>query len=165
LEHPSAVVELHREFARAGSDVIEALTYYGHREKLKIIGKEELVEPMNQRALQMAKDVAEEFGGLLVAGNICNTSIWHNGLTEERREEIRQVFRECCQWAKDAGVDYIVGETFDALDEAMIALEVIKSFDCVAVITLAILTKGQTIDGYSPVSSHLGIHSIKFLDK
>lgn len=29
LEHPKAVEELHREFLRAGSDVIEAFTYYG----------------------------------------------------------------------------------------------------------------------------------------
>jgi len=29
LEHPTAVEELHREFLRAGSDVIEAFTYYG----------------------------------------------------------------------------------------------------------------------------------------
>jgi betaine-homocysteine S-methyltransferase len=29
LDHPTAVEELHREFMRAGSDVIEAFTYYG----------------------------------------------------------------------------------------------------------------------------------------
>ena len=40
LEHPEVVSQLHREFIRAGSDVIQAFTYYGHREKLRIIGKE-----------------------------------------------------------------------------------------------------------------------------
>lgn len=38
LEHPEKVYELHREFVRAGSDVVEAFTYYGHREKLRVIG-------------------------------------------------------------------------------------------------------------------------------
>ena len=33
LNEPEAVKQLHREFLRAGSDVIEAFTYYGHREQ------------------------------------------------------------------------------------------------------------------------------------
>ena len=45
LDHPEVVANLHREFVRAGSDVIEAFTYYGHREKLRIVGKEDLLEP------------------------------------------------------------------------------------------------------------------------
>ena len=75
LEHPEKVYELHREFVHAGSDVVEAFTYYGHREKLRVVGKEELLEPLNRNALQIAADVADESGKLL-AGNICNTNIW-----------------------------------------------------------------------------------------
>src|SRR4029077_18709208 len=33
LEHPELVEQLHTEFVRAGSDVVEAFTYYGHRAK------------------------------------------------------------------------------------------------------------------------------------
>ena len=29
LEHPEVVTQLHREFIRAGSDVVQAFTYYG----------------------------------------------------------------------------------------------------------------------------------------
>ena len=50
LEHPEVVTQLHREFIRAGSDVVQAFTYYGHREKLRIIGKEELLEPLQKNA-------------------------------------------------------------------------------------------------------------------
>ena len=32
LDRPEVVRQLHEEFAHAGSDVIEAFTYYGHRE-------------------------------------------------------------------------------------------------------------------------------------
>ena len=35
IEHPEVVTQLHREFIRAGSDVVQAFTYYGHREKLE----------------------------------------------------------------------------------------------------------------------------------
>ncbi|TMH56875.1 MAG: homocysteine S-methyltransferase family protein, partial [Betaproteobacteria bacterium] len=40
LEHPDVVAQLHRDFVHAGSDVVEALTYYAHREKLRVIGRE-----------------------------------------------------------------------------------------------------------------------------
>ena len=45
LDAPEAVRQLHREFVRAGSDVVEAFTYYGHREKLSVIDKEDILEP------------------------------------------------------------------------------------------------------------------------
>ena len=54
----------HREFIRAGSDVVQAFTYYGHREKLRIIGKEHLLEPMQKGALKIAKDADEPTGNL-----------------------------------------------------------------------------------------------------
>src|SRR5437773_6729548 len=70
LDFPDAVRELHREFLRAGSDVMVAFTYYGHREKLRLIGREDDLEPLNRQADRLAK----ELGGddALVAGNICN---------------------------------------------------------------------------------------------
>ena len=43
LEHPEALENLHRDFQHAGSDIVEAFTYNGHREKMKVIDKEELI--------------------------------------------------------------------------------------------------------------------------
>ena len=37
---PRPSSELHREFLRAGADVMVALTYYAHREKLAVVGRE-----------------------------------------------------------------------------------------------------------------------------
>src|SRR5437763_15607488 len=75
LEHPQLVEMLHRDFVHAGSDVVEAFTYYAHREKMKIIGREHDLERINRQALAIAKTVADDTGTLL-AGNICNTSIY-----------------------------------------------------------------------------------------
>ena len=55
LEHPEVVTQLHREFIRAGSDVVQAFTYYGHREKLRLIGKEELLEPLQKKCIENSK--------------------------------------------------------------------------------------------------------------
>src|ERR1700719_2625190 len=67
LEHPEAVTQLHRDFVHAGSDVVEALTYYAHREKLRVIGREKDLEPINRLALQLAKAVADETGALFAS--------------------------------------------------------------------------------------------------
>src|SRR5712671_5955967 len=60
VEHPEVVEQLHRDFVHAGSDVVEAFTYYAHRAKLRIIGREQELEPMNRQALGIAKKVADD---------------------------------------------------------------------------------------------------------
>src|SRR5438477_2967157 len=60
LDHPELVTSLHREFVHAGSDVVEAFTYYAHREKLRLIGKEGVLEELNREALALARGVADE---------------------------------------------------------------------------------------------------------
>src|SRR5450432_1392945 len=135
LEHPEAVTQLHRDFVHAGSDVVEALTYYAHREKLRIIGREQDLEPINRRALDIAKAVAAETGTLF-AGDICNTNVY-DPADPASHKAIRAMFEEQVGWAVDAGVDFIIGETFSYAAEALIALDVIKQAKQTAVITLA----------------------------
>ena len=58
LEHPEVVEQLHMDFVHAGSEVTQALTYYVHREKLRVIGREKDLVPMNRAALRIARSVA-----------------------------------------------------------------------------------------------------------
>src|SRR5881628_1010840 len=58
LERPDLVESLHREFVHAGSDVVEAFTYYAHRAKLRIVGREGDLAKMNRAALRIARKVA-----------------------------------------------------------------------------------------------------------
>ena len=148
LEHPEVVAQLHRDFVHAGSDVVEAFTYYAHREKLRQLGKEELLEQMNRAALQIAKEIARETSTLL-AGNICNTNAYIEGDAESHKF-VRTMFDEQVGWAVDAGVDFIIAETIDFSGEAMIALEAIKKTNLPAVVTLAIHRNGVTLDGMAP---------------
>src|SRR5258708_24586479 len=106
LEHPDLVAELHREFVHAGSDVVEAFTYYAHREKLRVIGREKDLEKINKQALKIATKVAKE-NGSLVAGNICNTSVYVPD-DAKAHKEVRRQFREQIGWADGAKADFIV---------------------------------------------------------
>lgn len=148
LDHPEALAELHREFARAGSDVIEAFTYYGHREKMRVVGREDDLESLNRRALEIAKEVAVENGALL-AGNVCNTNFYDPD-DANSHDEVRAMFEEQVGWAEDADVDMVIGETFPWLGEALIALDVIKESGLPAVITLVIFRHPETFEGIPP---------------
>ena len=135
LEHPELVRQLHREFVHAGSDVVEAFTYYGHREKLRVIDKEELLEPLNRTALQIAAEVADESGTLL-AGNICNTNVWEPE-RPSTQHAARAMFEEQVGWAIEADVDMIIAETFCWTEEALVALKVIQQSGKPSVVTFA----------------------------
>jgi betaine-homocysteine S-methyltransferase len=147
LEHPESVAQLHRDFVHAGSDVVEALTYYAHREKLRVIGREKDLEPINRRALEIARDVARETGALF-AGDICNTNVYDPG-DASTHKAVRGMFEEQVQWAVEAGVDFVIGETFSWGAEALIALDVVKKAGQTAVITLAMHQENVTREKWS----------------
>ena len=148
IDHPEVVERLHRDFVHAGSDVVEAFTYYAHREKLRIIGREGELEGINRRALAMAKKVAEDTGTLF-AGDISNTNIF-DPADRASQKAVRAMFEEQVGWAVDAGVDYIVAETFSYAAEAKLALDVVKSAGMPACVTMAIHRKAVTTDGLAP---------------
>ena len=142
LDFPDALRELHREFLRAGADVMVALTYYAHREKLRDVGREDDLEAMNRQAVRIARAVARE-GGALVAGNVCNT--WaYDPDDPATRQTVRAMYAEQLNWAMDEGVDFVISETNDYLGEALIALEVIQTLGLPAMVTLAPTQPGQT---------------------
>jgi betaine-homocysteine S-methyltransferase len=146
LDFPDAVRELHREFLRAGAEVMVALTYYAHREKLRDVGREGDLEAMNRQAVRIARQVARE-GDALVAGNVCNT--WaYDPEDPATRDTVRAMYAEQLGWAAEEGVDFVISETNDYLGEALIALEVIQDLGLPAMVTMAPTQPHQTRDGY-----------------
>ena len=152
LEYPDALTALHVDFQRAGSDVVEAFTYNGHREKMRVIGKEDLLEPLNRAALQIARSVADQRPGDLMAGNISNSNIW-DPADQMRQGEVRRMFEEMVGWAVEEGADLIIGETFYYAGEALAALEVARASGLPVVLTLAPMALEEMADGVGIVET------------
>jgi len=151
LDFPAAVTELHREFLRAGADVMVALTYYAHREKLRQLGRESQLEAMNRQAVRLARQVAAE-GGALVAGNVCNT--WaYDPRDPATAGVVRAMYTEQLSWSADEGIDFVIAETNDYLGEALIGLEVSQELGLPAMVTLATTGPDKTWDGYGYVEA------------
>ena len=156
LENPEALRNIHKDFQHAGSDIVQAFTYNGHREKMRVIGKEHLLEPLNRAALKIAKDVANDVASdqepNLIAGNISNTNIW-NPDDKKSQKQVLSIFNEMIGWAVDEGVDLIIGETFYYAGEAYAALEEIKKSDLPAVITISPMGENIMRDNVSVVDT------------
>ena len=152
LDHPEVLENLHREFQHAGSDIVEAFTYNGHREKMKVIGKEELLEPLNRSASKIAKKVALDTSKgsqpNLMAGNISNSNIWKED-DKQAQKEVEGMFSEMIEWAVDEGADMLIGETFYYAEEAFKALEVMKKANLPTVLTISPMGENKMRDGYT----------------
>jgi len=152
FEHPEVVEQLHMDFVHAGSDVTQALTYYVHREKLRVIGREKDLVPMNRAALGIAKRVARRTGTLF-AGDLCNTNIY-DPADRKAVKEVERIFDEQVGWAVEAGVDYFVAETLGWVGEALIALKAIRRHSKVpAVVTFAMHQEELTREGLTPAQA------------
>lgn len=147
LKYPDVVQGLHREFVRAGTDVVVACTYYAHRSKLQSIGIENALEQLNVKAVKLAVEAARETGAL-VAGNICNTWEYDPSDPNASEKRVRQIFREQIQWAKAGGADFIIAETFSHYGEALLSLEEIKAAGMPAVVTFSPVAP-TTCDGFT----------------
>ncbi|CAH3139041.1 unnamed protein product [Pocillopora meandrina] len=127
VEHPEAVLQLHREFLRAGADVMQTFTFYASDDKLRNRGNtasEKIgCKRINQAACDLARQVANE-GDALVAGNICQTPSYMSGLG---KEVVQREFQEQIDIFVKNDVDFLIGELFFYVEEAEWALEVMKA--------------------------------------
>jgi betaine-homocysteine S-methyltransferase len=151
IENPDVVRRLHEDFVHAGSDVVEAFTYYAHRQKLKVIGRENILEEMNRQALRIARDVADRHG-CLMAGDICNTNAYEAD-DKKTHATVRAMFEEQIGWAVEEKADFLIAETIDWCGEAEIALDVMKKTGLPAVVTLSVHKDEKMFDGVSVVDA------------
>ncbi|MBI4659678.1 MAG: homocysteine S-methyltransferase family protein [Verrucomicrobia bacterium] len=120
IEHPEALRALHHEFLDAGSIVLQALTFFGTREKLSRAGYGDQMEAINAAAVKIAKEVAGDRA--LVAGSVSRTQLFERQRPPSA-QHARDLFEEQIRLLKDAGVDFLILETFFRLDEMLIALD------------------------------------------
>jgi betaine-homocysteine S-methyltransferase len=145
LTHPSALAELHREFLNAGAEVLQALTFYASPEKLGTVGLADKVEDLNRAAVQIARSVAEE-GDALVAGNLCLT--WEFDPADRgSAEHVRSIFERQLEIQLDAGIDFVVAETFTYVAEAVVATRCAKEAGLEIVTTMSFEKEPHSYEG------------------
>jgi betaine-homocysteine S-methyltransferase len=126
IEHPEALEQLHREFLRAGAEVLQTMTFYASDDKLATVGMAGKVDEINREAVRIAREVAAE-GGASVAGNLSLT--WaYDPNDDASPDHVRGLFDRQLQDQLDAGPpDFWIGETFSFTGEALLFVERAKS--------------------------------------
>ena len=126
IEHPEALEQLHREFIRAGAEVLQTMTFYASDDKLATVGMAGKVDEINREAVRIAREVAAE-GGASVAGNLSLT--WaYDPNDDASPDHVRGLFDRQLQDQLDAGPpDFWIGETFSFTGEALLFVERAKS--------------------------------------
>ncbi|TMK17795.1 MAG: homocysteine S-methyltransferase family protein [Actinobacteria bacterium] len=126
IEHPDALAQLHREFLRAGAEVLQTMTFYASDDKLATVGLAGKVDEINRDAVGIARKVAAE-GDALVAGNLSLT--WaYDPADPKSADHVRELFDRQLQDQLDAGPpDFWIGETFSFTAEALLFVERAKA--------------------------------------
>jgi homocysteine S-methyltransferase len=149
LSEPSLVAGIHREYLRAGADLIETNTFGANRFKLAGFGLADEVALINRAGATLGRQAAA--GGAWIAGSIGPLGVRLEPWGRTAVEEAEAAFAEQAQALADGGVDLFMLETFRDLTEilaAIRALRPVSDLPIVAQITTG--EDGHTLDGTPP---------------
>lgn len=150
IENPDALRELHREFLNAGAEVLQALTFFGTREKLNRAGYGTQTEAINEAAVRIAREVAN--GKAAVAGSVSRTQLFERE-GASAANHVRDLLTEQIRLLQSSGVDFLILETFFHLEEMLIAIESARPTGLPIVATMTFRPRlDQCTDGHSPAA-------------
>jgi methionine synthase I (cobalamin-dependent)/5,10-methylenetetrahydrofolate reductase len=120
LSNPALVRRVHQEYIQAGADVIETNTFGANAFRLKTHGLENKVKAINERAVELAREVACD---AFVAASVGPTGLVIQSAVHTERDAIREAFREQCDALVTAGADMLMLETFRQPEELQLAMQ------------------------------------------
>jgi 5-methyltetrahydrofolate--homocysteine methyltransferase len=150
LENPDRVCGVHRAYVEAGADLILTCTFGGTRARLKRPGLSDRVAEVNRRAVEVAREAAED--QTYVAGDIGPLGEFLAPIGKITYEQAVDIFAEQAGALAEAGVDVLYIETMSDLNEAQAAVEGAQqvSSGVPITITLSFDRNGWTNMGVSP---------------
>ena len=149
LRNPEIVFEVHKEYVRAGAEILETNTYGANRIKLRSFGIEDELRDINVRAAELARRAAGD--SVYVAGAIGPLGIRIEPYGPTGLDEARQYFREQAEALRDGGVDLFVVETvsnISEIEQAILAIRDVCSMPIIAQMTIG--NDGRTVFGDTP---------------
>jgi len=149
VRNPEIVLEVHRQYVRAGAEILETNTYGANRVKLQGFGIEDELRDINIRGAELARKAAGD--AVYVAGAIGPLGIRLEPYGPTSLDEARAIFREQAEALRDGGVDLFVLETMAniaEMEQAISAVREVCSLPIIAQMTIG--TDGRTVYGDLP---------------
>lgn len=149
LKQPDLVREIHREYVKAGAELLETNTFGANPIKLGTCGLADETERINTVAAGLAREAAGERAAVLGAMGPLGVRIEPFG--EMSREEARDAFSRQVQGLLAGGVSGFILETFSDVAELRAAFEAVRALsDLPVVAQMTVGTDGKTHYGTDP---------------
>jgi homocysteine S-methyltransferase len=149
LKQPDLVREIHREYVRAGAELIETNTFGANPVKLATCGLADETERINTVAAGLAREAAGERAA--VAGAIGPLGIRIEPFGEMSVDEARAAFSRQVRGLLAGGVSGFILETFSDITELRAALEAVRGLcDLPVIAQMTVGTDGKTHYGTDP---------------
>lgn len=150
---PDLIKSIHREYLRAGSQLIETNSFGANKFRLGKANLEHRVRELNETALRLAREAVEEAGpasaGAFVLGSIGPTGLNLKGMTAKDLGEVRSAFLE--QAAALRGADGMLIETMRQPEEVRLAIEATRAATDLPIVAMVSFdTFGTMADGTLP---------------
>ncbi len=150
LENPEAILQLHRDFVNAGSDLFLTSTFGGSKIRLEQTCLADRFTEVNSKAVALAKE-AKSASEVLIAGSIGPLGHMLKPLGPLEEKDAESYYRDQAKTLAESGVDLLVIETQFDLTEASIGVNGALSSSSLPVICSFSFDRGtKTMMGVSP---------------
>jgi len=146
---PDLVAEVHREYVRAGADIIETNTFGANRFKLANFGLADRTRALNTQGARIARHAARD--RVFVAGAIGPLGVRIEPWGRTSVGEAEDAFREQATALAEGGVDLFMLETFRDLNELVAAVKAVRSVSPLPIVAqMTTDVDGNSLDGTPP---------------
>jgi 5-methyltetrahydrofolate--homocysteine methyltransferase len=128
LAHPDDVVAVHREYRQAGADVLQTNSFVANRRMLAHAGLGDRAAEVQAEAARLCRAAAGD--ACFVAAGGGPTGALLEPLGDLPRADAVAIYREQYQVMLAEDVDFVLLETFEAIDELEAAIEGVRAAGC-----------------------------------
>lgn len=122
LTHPEVILHIHKEYIKAGSDIIQTNTFGANYIRLKRFGLEQKTYDINSKAVEIAR---KSSSNKIVSASIGPLGELIEPFGEISRDQAYQSFYEQAKGLSE--VDFLNIETVQSLEEAEIIISALRS--------------------------------------
>ena len=126
-EYHELLADTHRDFIKAGAEIIVTTTFTTRRKRLKDNNVEDKFEYLNKKAGQIALDIKNEFPDIKVAGGLPPQNLTYEE-DDRNEDEIINNFNEQARLL-DPYVDFFYFDVWSSIKEIKCGIKAIKEFN------------------------------------
>jgi S-methylmethionine-dependent homocysteine/selenocysteine methylase len=126
-DHHKLLEDTHKDFVKAGAEVIVTTTFTTRRKRLRDNNLEDKFEYLNKKAGEIAANVKKEFPNIKIAGGLPPQHLTYE---EDKRSE-KEIIKDFNEQAKllDEYVDFYYFDVWSSIKEFKCGIEAIKEFN------------------------------------